>query len=247
MKPLSGSELVWWSRSLWRWVHRRNCCPRLREAFNFIAAECLSDMPCNETNTDTHRQKERQKSAKSGPHISKRRDGHSLFKRPSILLAQYCQDWKWQGKASECSSPRSRSKDSLPAFPLGTLKFASLYLAASPGMPANARTSQTPTTWPRMTVELVRELLHMFTQKIPYRDVARRSALIFSIFFIKSPAKSSIDLWDKLSQNALSWPPRLEVQGLPHNSLEPRPSALRSECSTFVKRAWENCRPSWKL
>ena len=29
--------------------------------------------------------------------------------------------------------------------------------------------------------------------------------------------------------------------------LEPRPSSLRSECSTFVKRAWENCRPSWKL
>ena len=29
-----------------------------------------------------------------------------------------------------------------------------------------------------------------------------------------------------------------------HFSLEPRPSSLRSECSTFVKRAWENCRPS---
>ena len=28
------------------------------------------------------------------------------------------------------------------------------------------------------------------------------------------------------------------------SSLEPRPSSLRSECSTFVKRAWENCQPS---
>ena len=47
--------------------------------------------------------------------------------------------------------------------------------------------------------------------------------------------------------NTIGWPARRCRAFALRASLEPRPSSLRSECSTFVKRAWENCRPSWKL
>ena len=43
----SDSALVWKNRSLWRWFHRRWCCPRLRGVFS--SAECFPDIPPIET------------------------------------------------------------------------------------------------------------------------------------------------------------------------------------------------------
>ena len=70
----------------------------------FCYAECFSDIHTNES---------RQTLAVLS---SKPRNSCSHFKQPSILLAQDCQLWEWPRKASECSSPRDRVKDSLPEW-----------------------------------------------------------------------------------------------------------------------------------
>ena len=68
-------------------------------------------------------------------------------------------------------------------------------------------TSQTPTTWNRTTVEIVRGLSHA---KKPYHNVARQSPLIFfDLSFSNLVQESSVDLWDNLNK----------VRGLPHNAL----------------------------
>ena len=78
-------------------------------------------------------------------------------------------------------------------------------------MPANVRTSQTPTTWTRTTVELVRGL--MYSRKKKKKTVPQRSSSIAFDFFDLSSSnlvqESSVDLWDNLNK----------VRGLPHNAL----------------------------
>ena len=60
----------------------------------------------------------------------------------------------------------------------------------------------------------------VFTQKKKlFHDVARRSLLIFSIFLLQIPCTRLQSICKTTSQNAFSWPPRLEVRGLLHNTL----------------------------
>ena len=75
-------------------------------------------------------------------------------------------------------------------------------------MPANVRTSQTPTTWTRTTVEPVRGLMYPPKKTVPQRC----SSIAFDFFDLSSSnlvQESSVDLWDNLNK----------VRGLPHNAL----------------------------
>ena len=76
-------------------------------------------------------------------------------------------------------------------------------------MPANVRTSQTPTTWTSTTVELVRGLMYSRKKKtVPQRC----SSIAFDFFDLSSSnlvQESSVDLWDNLNK----------VRGLPHKAL----------------------------
>ena len=85
----------------------------------------------------------------------------------------------------------------------------------SPGIPANVRTLETPTTWTRTTVELVRGLT--CTQKTVQQ---RWSSIAFDFFDLSSSNllhESSVELWDNLSraQNALSWPRSSKFEACP--------------------------------
>ena len=77
-----------------------------------------------------------------------------------------------------------------------------------PGMPADVRTSQTPTTWTRTTVELVRGLMCCRKKTRTTTLLVNRLWFIRS-FFIKSRAGEFSRSWDNLHK----------VRGLPHNAL----------------------------
>ena len=72
-------------------------------------------------------------------------------------------------------------------------------------MPAKVRTSQTPTTWTRTTVELVRGLM-CSRKKKPYHNVPRQSPLIFSIFLHQILCRKVQSIFETTSTKSEAYP-----------------------------------------
>ena len=110
-------------------------------------------------------------------------------------------------------------------------------------MPANVRTSQTPTTWTRTTIELVRGLMYSRKKTVPQRC----SSIAFDFFDLSSSnlvQESSVDLWDNLNKvrglphNALHFPSISDESRSPRSSLDPRPSSPPDLRRSEIRWRW---------
>ena len=92
-------------------------------------------------------------------------------------------------------------------------------------MPANVRTSQTPTTWTHTTVELVRGLMYSRKKNRTTTLLVNRLWFFRSLFiWLNLVQESSVDLWDNLNK----------VRGLPHNALHFPSNYTLFVLSTFL-------------